>query len=493
MDVVSDNGWEAGLMKRKNYLNIAKKFAGGIAVLGLSVAISNNAIAAATKAKVIKKETTKVEHKETRTEPVKSWDLGRGWKLNSTGGLVYHHPNDARYWFKLTGALRLDETLFMGSYADKRPVPNPKGGNSGFTSGATVRTAELYFDGGLGEDWEYTMTLSFRGNEVEFGDTWVSYSGLFENNQVFVGRVPGSWFGLDNSNSSSWNPFLERSLVSGFYPGDGLGVMTDFWWDNGGLTLTAAQPDQGDNNLPNDRPYVIANDPNNNLPNNPLRLKDVRDRWRFTARATFAPLHEAGDVWHFGVSGAWKEYITAVDGIPAAEFEFGIYPAGGRARNTTFSLVSTGSIRANNARFVNVEMARQCGPFMLEGEYAQVFVHRIQNSYGVVQFNGWNIQTRYLLTGEHHEYDVRDGNFGSVKPINDFGAFEVAARYDSINLNSKDIRGGSAHNVTVGFNWFLNQSLRLSANYVRSTINPANNALKRDLDVVGLRCQVRFK
>jgi phosphate-selective porin OprO/OprP len=471
---------------RKCNSNIAKKFASGIAVLG--VAFSGSAFTAEnTKQKnnVPSKNEVRQPHREKSRDTEKAWDLGRGWKLTSMGGLSYEHPNDARYWFKLSGVIRLDETLFMGSYRDKAPI-----NGVGFPNGAEIRRAELYLDGGVGEDWEYTMSLNFHrlsASRPHLGDTWIAYSGFCENNQVFVGRVPGNWFGLDNANSTTWMAFLERSLPTiAFYPGDGLGIMTDFWWDSGAITLTALQPDKMQSNTPfgvNDTVLALA-------------TREVRDRWTGIVRATYAPAHELGNVWHFGVSGAWKENITSFNGVPVAMVAFGALPSS-RSRNTA-ALVDTGRIIANNTRWVNVEMARQCGPFMLEGEFTEVFVHRIRSEYGTLRFHGWNVQARYMLTGEVHEYDVRDGQFGSIDPMSDCGAFEVAARYDYVNLNSKNIRGGSEHNVTVGLNWFVNKSVRLSANYIRASAHPTmihseRDGLRRHLDILGLRCQIRFK
>lgn len=476
-------------MKRKNYSNIAKKFASGVAVLG--IACSGNAIAATAELKEIKKvphekhEKSQAVSTETNSDNCdtgKAWELGRGWKLSSMGGLSYVHPNDARYFFKLSGVVRLDETIFMGSYRDKALVRTPSAVlPNGFANGAHIRAAELYLDGGVGEDWEYTATLSFTGRFARLGDTWIAYSGFCDNNQVFVGRIPGNWFGLDNANSTSWNPFLERSIqTQAFYPLDGLGVMTDWWWDMGGLTLTAVQPDLGASNVRN----LLSLQNRQGFP-------EVRDRWRVTARGTFAPVHELGDVWHFGMSGAWREVVSMTLGVPVNEVIFATQPEA-RTRNTAFVL-DTGYIRANNTRSFNVEMARQCGSFMLEGEYTEVYVHRLNSQYGTVRFNGWNVQTRYLLTGEAHEYDVRDGQFGSIKPNSDYGAVEIAARYDFLNLNNKDVRGGTEHNATLGINWFINGNIRLSANYIRAGIHPANDTQKRNLDIVGMRCQIRFK
>ena len=470
---------------RKMYSNIAKILAGSLAVAVM--AFSSNVFALQAP-KLNKKEEGAalkhhLDHKHHIKKTEKGWKLPKGWKLDSIGGLSYEHPDDPSYWFKLSGLVRLDDTVLMGSYRDKK---------ADFPTGSNLRTAELYFDGGVGEFWEYTLTLGFKSSSVYFGDTWLSYSGFLDNNQVFVGRVPGQWFGLDSSNSGSWNPFLERSLpILAFYPGDGLGVMTDFWWDNGAITLTAMQPD-----------VKNAIDPNSLVDgnaNNKDVMLGVRDRWKGTVRLTMAPIHDPGDVWHFGVSGAYREVVSAVNGVAITNIiGFSTYPSA-RARNTA-SLLNTSydgntpvSIRANNVRLFNVEAARQIGPFMLEGEYTNVFVHRVGDNLGTLRFEGYNIQTRYLLTGESHSYDVRDGNFGSIKPRCEYGAFEVAARYDFIELNDKNIRGGSEHNVTVGLNWFLNQNVRLSANYICAAIHPANDLQKRNLDILGMRLQIRFK
>jgi phosphate-selective porin OprO/OprP len=468
-------------MKRK-YAGITKTLASGLVVLG--IAASSNVFAS-----------------QALEKNGQAFDLAKGWELNSTGGLTYINENSSEHWFKLGGLLRFDETFFMGSYRDK---------GSNYPNGGNLRTADLYFEGGLEQDWSYTVSLQFAGpnhndlitnrrrvNRPSFGDTFIAYSGFADNNQVFVGRVPGQWFGLDNSNSGSWSPFLERSLVANtFYPGDGIGVMTDFWSDSAGLTLTAMKSDQNSFN----------------------EVSQERDRWKATARATVAPVHEAGDVWHFGVSGAYRELRNTVAGVPATFVlgngaGFSAVPSA-RVRNsaTGFSnVVNTTvgnngvSIQANNVRLFNVEAARQIGSFMLEAEYTNAFVHRmgtqpfvqpdgtVQVSQGSLQFSGWNVQARYLLTGEHHAYDVRDGSFGSVKPCSEYGAFEIAARYDFVNLNNKNVLGGTQHDATVGLNWFVNPLVRLSMNYIRASIHPANGQSHRNLDIIGLRAQLRFK
>ncbi len=479
-------------MERKMYSKIAKTVVSSVALCG--VAFSGSALADKViydSKKANKQNDSSSAYAYQKGSKAEQGDYGvhlaKGWKVSSTGGVSFINPHDDNYWFKVSGVIRLDETLYMGSYRDKAGNQLPNGAN--------LRAADVYFDGGVGDKWTYSLQLQFGGGRFAFSDTYLSYSGLLENNQVFVGYNSGNWFGLDNSNSTSWNPFLERSLPSlAFYPGDGLGVLTDFWWENGAVTLISMQPGPGVNSLAQANSSRAAGTAA--MSNDTTSPYGARDRWTGVVRGTVAPVHEEGDVWHFGMSGAWKELISTYNGVPVTSTDngatsFGAYPSA-RTR-TTSTLVNTGGIRANNIRLFNVEAARQYGPFMVQTEYTSAFVHRIGGNRGSVRFDGWNVQSRYLITGETHAYDVRDGAFGSVKPEHSYGAVEVAARYDFINLNDKDVRGGTEHDVTVGVNWFLNQQVRLSANYIRASIHPAADLSKRSLDIIGLRCQIRFK
>lgn len=393
-----------------------------------------------------------------------------GFKLSSTGGLSYKNPKDQRYWFEFSGVMRLDETNFSGTYRDKTP-PIP---NSGF-----IRLIETYAESGLGENWLSVFGLTYSGsnNRVAITDTWIGYTGFAKNIEINIGRNSGNWFGLENSSGTGWNPFMERSLqANAFYPGDGLGILGDIWWDNGELTLIFVQPDHG--------VRVVDVD---NLTNVPVR----GDRWRGIARATYSPLHEKGNVWHTGVSFAYRQNDIAITGTP---FDGGLRAQPGlKGRNVPF-LLNTGFLRSSYARQFNFEAARQCGPFMIEGEYTEAYVHRERSLGESLRFHGYSVQVRYILTGESHNYDVRDGAFGKIDFNSPYGAYEVAARYDFLNLNSKNVRGGSQHNVTLGFNWFINNQLRFSLNYIRANIRPARlSHLPRHLDIFGARFQIRFK
>lgn len=424
---------------------------------------------------------------------------GKGWQIKSNGGLLYINPDDKRFWFAISGVMRLDQTYFSGKARDigifpLNPVEIPP---NAFPSGAHIRKLEIDLTGGIGHDWNYTLGIDFEGANgrlARFSDSWVAYSGFADNIEVFVGRHSANWFGLENSTSTSWYPFLERSSMANvFYPGDGLGLLMDYWLEDAGFTFLALQPDQGTK--------IVSND----------GRKFSNDRWMGLARATFAPCHELGNVWHFGLSGVVRQNDGALNQLRLNDFVMSTRPAGARARITP-ALVRTSpreffdtGLSVSRAYAGNVEFARQCGPWIIQAEYSQGLIKRyaLNNQFGhsfgsSVQVRGWDIQTQYMLTGEIHKYDVRDGNFGGIDVKSPYGAWEIAARYDYVNLNDKDLMGGKEHDITLGLSWYWNNNVRVLLNYTYAQLYPNahipapfNN--KRNLNIISARIQVKFK
>jgi phosphate-selective porin OprO/OprP len=48
-----------------------------------------------------------------------------------------------------------------------------------------------------------------------------------------------------------------------------------------------------------------------------------------------------------------------------------------------------------------------------------------------------------------------------------WGAFEVAFRASYADLTDKEITGGRESNLSLGFNWYLNEKFRLMANVIK--------------------------
>ena len=111
------------------------------------------------------------------------------------------------------------------------------------------------------------------------------------------------------------------------------------------------------------------------------------------------------------------------------------------------------------------------------------------------------MQGSYWITGECRNYGK--GKFGRVKPCCNFlddecccyGAFELAVRYDFIDLQDANINGGEQGTLVVGVNWHLNPNTRVMLNYFNVDVdggplqggNINNNV---DFSGFGIRLQV---
>ena len=76
-----------------------------------------------------------------------------------------------------------------------------------------------------------------------------------------------------------------------------------------------------------------------------------------------------------------------------------------------------------------------------------------------------------------------------------YGGWELAVRYDEIDLEDANVAGGEQGTLVVGVNWLLNPNTRVMFNYFRVDVDGGpqqggniNNSL--DLDGIGVRVQV---
>jgi phosphate-selective porin OprO and OprP len=81
----------------------------------------------------------------------------------------------------------------------------------------------------------------------------------------------------------------------------------------------------------------------------------------------------------------------------------------------------------------------------------------------------------WLITGESRGYVFEEARFKNPKPKGivgkgGIGAWELLARYSSLDLSDEDIDGGEEDNVTVGINWYPTPNFRFMANNLRPTL-----------------------
>jgi len=327
---------------------------------------------------------------------------------------------------------------------------NEDQGGTDLSDGTDLRRARLGVEGTIEKDFQYRLEAEIgrasrndRGDqEVDIRDAYVRYSGL-KGTKITVGqhKTPNS---LSRLTSSTDLVLLERPLfveafthritAGGDYKS---GVSAAFGGDN--WTATAG---------------VFGE-------NFAIRSAAVKDEgWGPAARFTFAPVNEKDAVLHLGASGYWRK--TA--GVNTVRLR-----TGPEISNDDTRFVDTGNITADDYAFGGLELAGILGPLYLQSEYGVTEIN--SNANGDLSFDGGYVTASYLLTGESRRY--KGGVFQRPKPASPFdlngggwGAWEIAARYSTVDLNDKAVQGGKEDNFAAGVNWYLNDYLRLQSNWV---------------------------
>jgi phosphate-selective porin OprO/OprP len=164
--------------------------------------------------------------------------------------------------------------------------------------------------------------------------------------------------------------------------------------------------------------------------------------------------------------------------------------------------VDTGPIPAWAYQLYGAEAALVLGPLSLQSEYIATTVNAIDGE--TLFFYGAYAYASYFLTGEHRQYEPKWGRFGRMKPFVDVvrfgggrnvcfgcGAWEVAARWSYLDLNSDAVLGGRLVDFTAGVNWYLNAYARIMFNYIRADLdNPMHG--RSNADVFAMRAQLEF-
>ena len=138
---------------------------------------------------------------------------------------------------------------------------------------------------------------------------------------------------------------------------------------------------------------------------------------------------------------------------------------------------------------INAELAYMFNNISLQGEYLSSSIDAANKE----SLSAYYAQVSYFITGERRRMKGSYSGFGRLKPKRNFGtnggfgAWEVAVRYSSIDLDGDDLNGGVLNDITVGLNWYLNPSTRFMLNYVLADAVDQGKA-----NIIQLRGQIDF-
>ncbi len=394
--------------------------------------------------KLVREQRRETENKQRRTaKKVKSLAAtSNKVKIGKKGLRI--ESRDGDYTFQAGGRIHADYAY----YDDDR---------TSMGNGASLRRARIHFKGKFLRDWRYKAEIDFaEDSNVGPRAVWLAYKG-WQPVTLRIGNFQEP-FSLEEMGGSNAITFMERSLGNSFAPsyhlGIGLDTQGDFWSFSSGLFgETVGRKDD-----------------------------TVDDGWGIAARATLAPILSDRRLLHLGFSSEYR-HTDDDDRIRLR--------ARPESNVTNRRLVDTRTINGvKKTVLLGAEFAALYGPLSVQGEYFHDFV--VRDRAPNLGFDAAYVQGSWFLTGESRAYRPKRGVFGLIKPLHDYGAWEVALRYSWINLNDRDIQGGEQTNYTLGLNWYVNYNVRFMMNYIFAKAHPNRNSVRENVNIFQMRGQVVF-
>ena len=370
--------------------------------------------------------------------------------ISTTGGGIKVKSNNGNY-FAFHGRFQYDYDYFDGAY--NSDFTDDRLGNGG--SESEFRRTRYEAEGGVGNNWEYNLTIDVDEGDAEIQTGFITYKG-FSFADVLLGRfkVP---FGLEELISSKWTTSIERSPITDF------GFLTRqpsfqlaLYGHTENLFWGASISDEDNEDDDGQDTYSLAGRVGSHI--------SVGINSFIHLAASYA-LRDFGDSGALDFSSNLAVH-TAEEITVAGGTEFGVDDA------DQFGLEAVGVF----------------GPLILQGEYRGVEFDENDGLANAsdVDVDGYYVQASYFLTGDSRVYKSDIGAFDKVNPKKATGAWEIFAKYEDSEVDV-DIAGDEAEYsiFTLGVNWYANSNVKLSLNYLDTDTDNFTSAAGESLDATG--------
>jgi phosphate-selective porin OprO and OprP len=214
------------------------------------------------------------------------------------------------------------------------------------------------------------------------------------------------------------------------------------------------------------------------LATRPYHDEDWNIHTEFSGQMAFHPNVNAN-----GTPGVSRTTLTLAD-FPELQIDFN-------------PLVSTGPLSARSANVYGGALGASWRNFLVQGEYYQISLNQSKLP-GVpsprLGFNGGYVEGGWVMTGEPIPYDVARAAWAGPKVDHPFsledggiGAWELAARYSTVDLNSNvvpgvpqsvtgGIYGGQQQIAALALSWYPNDWLRFMLQFQHVDVSKLNSA-----------------
>jgi phosphate-selective porin OprO/OprP len=424
---------------------------------------------------------------------------------------------DGNFKARIGGRLQVD------SQVNWNDSGTPRG--AALDDGVGFRRARLYTEGLLFKDYEYRFEYDFarnNGGTQGITDAYLKYLH-FKPFAITIGQQ-NEGKSMESVMSNNYLTFIERSLPNNAFIEQGsnskyqLGVTAETYDTlfglpytvRGGITTEAVGAPGPGNSSANSQ--GTANSPggtNANGTNINRNAFSGDTSYQLVGRGTFLPFKDAdGNLVHTGVWGSWRSInnnYNADGTLRTGGWAFQSQPDTNVDRTnwintgnlTNGTRGAAGSFVVDNVAMFGAELAGVFGPTHFEAEYMQAQIAGTGYSSADV-LEGYYVAGGWFLTGETRPYDEKRGTWGRIIPKRNFlfgngwGAWEVAVRYDLMDMNTRHIRGGAINAGTLALNWYLTSRIRLMTDWVHvfntSTASAGNCSFPDQGRNAGIAC-----
>jgi phosphate-selective porin OprO/OprP len=397
-----------------------------------------------------------------------------GVKVSMPDGRPTIATTDGRLSLAIGGFVQFD----IGGFFQN---PNPNTQFPDLNYGVNLRRGRLYFVGKF-DDFRVNITPDFGGSPD-------GVPTLFEANINYTGLKPVTatvgyfhpFVSLDDATFPGNDLFLERASIINIERSVAAGI------ERASLGANAATEDyfasayltgplfgaQSPTRLNGEQVGLIGR-----LAARPYHDEDWNFHTEFSGQMSFHPNVNAS-----GMPGVSRTTLTLAD-FPELRIDFN-------------PLVSTGPLSTRSANVYCGALGASWRNFLVQGEYYQIGLNQSKLP-GVpsprLGFNGGYVEGGWVMTGELIPYDIARAAWARPKVDRPFsladgsiGAWEIAARYSTVSLNSNVVPGVS-QSVTGGvyggqqqigaltLSWYPNDWLRFILQFQYVDINKLNSA-----------------
>lgn len=352
------------------------------------------------------------------------------------GILVFESKNqDYKLWFDIR--VQTDAQAIFGD--DLNPMGN----------GASIRRARFAAKANLTKNWYGEIDLDFANGILELNDAIIGYDFL-NGLSTRVGNFKER-FSMSQTASSRYLNFMERAMVvTAFAPSRHIGWEVAYSGKKfvavGGIFFQEIE----------DAEMRVFSEDNN---------KDFGydEGVSYAGKFVYQPFTHKKDLGlHLAAAYSYRTPKTSVDPGEYGGFRYNTRSLSSINRK---KFLDTDLIpNLDHEQRTNFEIAGWYKGFGVQSEIINNWAYITDNT-DPYKFGGFYVQGVALLFGGKQCYIKSEAEFTQPDRGKKWGDVELAFRYDHINLNNRDVYGGSADGYTFGLNFYAAKNFKCQLNY----------------------------